>query len=249
MFSFFLCALALQPMLDSAGPSYREKLTRPGGSYEMRFGTCVAIVEEAEGMNVPPALAVSVAMSESKLNPEAVSSAGALGPLQVIPRYNKPPKNWKDEDPFLIRHGVATLLKFLFVYGCEVEIDECLSVESRPDCEAKRYAIARRNGEPIEGCSQAELFEALCHYNGGGGKCGTRPKRYARNIIKRAWTFEASLSFLVNPLPLFSSTGVHSPHADALVGPRTHWTERYIRDHCERCPDCCVRYPPAKGER
>ena len=27
-----------------------------------------------------------------------------------------------------------------------------------------------------------------------------------------------------------------------------HWYERYVRDHCERCPDCCIATPPLEDD-
>ena len=246
MFEFILCALALQPILDAGGPSYREKMTRPGGDYEKRFETCVRIVDAAVDMNVPPSLAASVAMTESRFNETARSSVGAIGPMQVIPKYHKPPKGWRTEDPNLLRHGVSVLLKFLLTEGCEVEIEPCDESASRPECEALRYAQARRRGTPIQGCDRKKLSRSLCKY-AGGGKCGNKARRYARNVIKRAFVLEASLSFMTVPRPLFCESAVHMPHEGALICERVdesgcgeHWHDRYLRDHCSRCPDCCT---------
>lgn len=52
-----------------------------------RFGTCVRVGVEAHAQGVDVPLAVAVAWRESRLDGAAVSSAGAVGPMQVVPRW------------------------------------------------------------------------------------------------------------------------------------------------------------------
>lgn len=55
---------------------------------EDRWDTCVELVDEAERQGVPPNVVVAVAMVESRLNAKAVSPAGAVGPIQVLPKWH-----------------------------------------------------------------------------------------------------------------------------------------------------------------
>lgn len=48
---------------------------------------CEAVADAAWSSDVPVTLAVSVAYHESKYTLDRVSTAGAIGPLQVLPRY------------------------------------------------------------------------------------------------------------------------------------------------------------------
>jgi soluble lytic murein transglycosylase-like protein len=45
------------------------------------------IVDEAERQNIDPDLAVTVGWIENRFRPVGVSSAGALGPMQIMPRW------------------------------------------------------------------------------------------------------------------------------------------------------------------
>lgn len=53
---------------------------------ESRLRWCYEVVDAAEAFNLDPVLLVSVAWHESRFNNEAVSRAGALGALQVMPK-------------------------------------------------------------------------------------------------------------------------------------------------------------------
>tara|TARA_R110000824_G_scaffold294158_2_gene482495 strand:- start:670 stop:1149 length:480 start_codon:yes stop_codon:yes gene_type:complete len=52
-----------------------------------RMVTCEKVVEVAEIWNIDPALLVAVAYHESRMNKDAVSRAGAVGPLQILPKW------------------------------------------------------------------------------------------------------------------------------------------------------------------
>lgn len=56
-------------------------------NYEIRMHTCVEVADAASANDIDPILLVSIGWVESGMKPNAVSSAGAIGPLQVIPRY------------------------------------------------------------------------------------------------------------------------------------------------------------------
>ena len=52
-----------------------------------RLPTCVAVAEEAEEQGVPGELVIALAYVESRFNPDVVSRSGAVGPMQVLPKY------------------------------------------------------------------------------------------------------------------------------------------------------------------
>ncbi len=54
---------------------------------DLRVNTCVDVVESAAYHNVDPSLAVAVSHVESGFRSSAVSTAGAKGPMQVIPKF------------------------------------------------------------------------------------------------------------------------------------------------------------------
>jgi hypothetical protein len=70
-----LCAAALA--LGHAGPA------------PVARATCEHVAASAVAWGVPPELAVALAWHESRLSPGAVSRAGAVGPLQVMPRLGR----------------------------------------------------------------------------------------------------------------------------------------------------------------
>lgn len=53
---------------------------------DTRLETCYRVVEVAEEWELDPLLMVSIAWHESRMNNAAVSRAGALGALQVMPK-------------------------------------------------------------------------------------------------------------------------------------------------------------------
>jgi soluble lytic murein transglycosylase-like protein len=73
-----------------------------------RLGTCHDIRAEARAQGVPVPVVLSVAWVESRFNAEAVSRAGAVGPLQVLPRYYPGPP---------IAEGVAKLRRLYVKKG------------------------------------------------------------------------------------------------------------------------------------
>ena len=78
------------------------------------YAVCEMVAAEAERQRVDPALAVGLAFHESGMRPYVVSRVGAVGPLQVMPRYYPPdiPKNPKG----MVQAGI-TLFKRLLDRG------------------------------------------------------------------------------------------------------------------------------------
>lgn len=77
-----------------------------------RSETCQNVVVEASRQGVDPVLAASVAWNESAFIKSAVSRAGAVGPMQVLPRF------WcKSKDCDLVEAGVRALKYYTEKYG------------------------------------------------------------------------------------------------------------------------------------
>lgn len=56
-------------------------------AHSSRAKVCEDVATEAEAQGVDPVLAVAVSWRESAFTRSAVSKAGAVGPLQVMPRF------------------------------------------------------------------------------------------------------------------------------------------------------------------
>ena len=52
-----------------------------------RMGTCERVAEVAEEWDIDPMLLISVAWHESRFNNKAVSRSGAVGALQILPKW------------------------------------------------------------------------------------------------------------------------------------------------------------------
>ena len=88
MNSVLLCMFALTELFSPGmSPGYHKKLAQ---SYEARLTTCVEIADAAVDADVPVVLAVAVGYEESKFVPTVKSSAGAIGAMQVLPKYHCP---------------------------------------------------------------------------------------------------------------------------------------------------------------
>tara|TARA_R110000824_G_scaffold101754_1_gene241685 strand:- start:158 stop:613 length:456 start_codon:yes stop_codon:yes gene_type:complete len=91
------------------------EVANPAKPHDQALSVCYQVGEAAERAGLPPELAVALAYTESRLNPAAESSAGALGPLQVIPRWHCPGGRARGCD--LIDAGILALLKFERKFG------------------------------------------------------------------------------------------------------------------------------------
>ena len=106
-----LCFLVLTELFPvSASLSYVDKM---GEQYTERLGVCVAVAMAAEQQQVRPSWAVSVAMEESRMT-SPVSSAGARGPLQVIPRWGCDKGKAKGCD--FVRAGLVVMRKWMAMF-------------------------------------------------------------------------------------------------------------------------------------
>ncbi len=80
-----------------------------------RFKTCVAVGSAAKQHHQDINLLIALSFTESRFNMNAVSSAGAHGPLQVKPVFHCPGKRLKGCD--LITAGLQALRKYRKKYG------------------------------------------------------------------------------------------------------------------------------------
>ena len=80
-----------------------------------RFRTCVAVGSAAQQHHQDINLVIALSFTESRFNMNAVSSAGAHGPLQVKPVFHCPGKRLKGCD--LITAGLQALRKYRKKYG------------------------------------------------------------------------------------------------------------------------------------
>ena len=159
-----LCALALQELL-TGGQSYNERFIER--HYQDRFDTCMDVAQLAEDMGLDPMLAVSTALTESGLNKKVVSSAGAVGPLQILPKYFCPNKQEKGCD--LVHGGISALLRFLTKYKNEHDALCHYNAGNKCGKQAHRYArriIKRRDRwrQELENAHWTQTFVLLqCH--------------------------------------------------------------------------------------
>jgi len=87
------------------------------------LAVCHDVAAAALVEGVPVELALALAYTESRLNPTAESSRGALGPLQVVPWFHCPGKRRRGCD--LVGVGVRTMLRFLGRFGPSWRVALC----------------------------------------------------------------------------------------------------------------------------
>tara|TARA_B100001173_G_scaffold305287_1_gene310478 strand:+ start:2109 stop:2537 length:429 start_codon:yes stop_codon:yes gene_type:complete len=124
-----------------------------------RVSVCVDVVNEAQRQNVEPALAVAVAWRESALTRDAVSSAGAVGPMQVMPRF------WcKSKSCNYIEAGVRALKYYTKRYGEQGGL--CAYLSGRPCQYGGETVSAYRSSVIMKAASYAELWRKVCDSDG-----------------------------------------------------------------------------------
>lgn len=106
-----ICLVAIAGLFDTDdSASYRRHLA---GLIPERLAVCSEVVHAAESRGLDVAVAVSVAFEESRFRPNAVSDAGAVGPLQVLPQYHCPADYPCDPT----EAGVEVLIEYLRRHG------------------------------------------------------------------------------------------------------------------------------------
>lgn len=112
---------------------------------------CVKVMVEAEKQGLSPELAAAVAWKESRFNPNAKSSKGAVGTMQIIPRYWCPNKKECDS----VKYGIIALKKLNRLYGAQEYLCRYASGKSCKLASANQYRqsverLARRVSEAIK---------------------------------------------------------------------------------------------------
>jgi soluble lytic murein transglycosylase-like protein len=120
-----------------------------------RLAVCVEISEESERQGVDPALAMAVGWHESRLRRTIRSHAGAIGPMQVLPRH------WCSEYDEHNCNTIEAGVRALKTYVNKYELDEALCRYNAGNigCESRR---ARRYSRVVrETYKRLEFFQGL----------------------------------------------------------------------------------------
>jgi hypothetical protein len=108
-----LLLIFVHPVFAAAEKSSRAKIKQ-------------MVVEEAQNSAVPPALALAVAKVESDFNPSALSTAGARGVMQIMPKTAKDVFGVDEEELWKVRLniqlGIDYLAKLRSQYGGKWEL-------------------------------------------------------------------------------------------------------------------------------
>ena len=116
-FASLVAVLAIFAFTNPAHAVY-EKLSRT----EVK----IMVVREAQNSSVPPALALAVAKVESDFNPTALSTAGARGVMQIMPKTAKDEFGVDEDELWKVRLniqlGIDYLAKLRRQYGGNWEL-------------------------------------------------------------------------------------------------------------------------------
>lgn len=134
-----LCAVATCTVFINTSQTVKPK--------KYQIDECVRVLTEAEKQGFDPELAVAVAWKESRFNAKARSSKGAIGVMQIIPKYWCPNKRRCDS----VVYGIKALLRLKKLYGQRDFLCRYASGQSCKLTPANRYKqsvkrLARRVG-------------------------------------------------------------------------------------------------------
>jgi soluble lytic murein transglycosylase-like protein len=119
---------------------------------------CERVIEAAYEHGVCPYLLASVAWHESRFSESAVSSCGAYGPLQVLPRYHCPGRVLEGCDT--VDAGAQLIARLLGRYG---DVSDVLChYNAGTVCDDSSYHYADRVSDTVE----------LLHEHVDGADCG-----------------------------------------------------------------------------
>jgi len=108
-----------------------------GAELLARGAVCADVVVTAHSHGVDPRMAVAVAFYESRMRRGAESGVGAVGPMQVIPRYWCP--GGRAEGCDLVAAGMRALAEYTTRYGTEEGLAR-YNAGNRPGPRAWEYA-------------------------------------------------------------------------------------------------------------
>lgn len=122
---------------------------------QSRAEVCVDVASEALHQGVDPVLAVAVAWRESAWTRGAVSKAGAVGPMQVIPRF------WCKSKPCdYIEAGVRALKYYTEKHGEQGGL--CAYLSGKPCQYGGGTVSAYRSSVIMKALKFNELFSKVC---------------------------------------------------------------------------------------
>ena len=124
--------------------------------YDMAYRTCLEVAQGAALEGIPADLAIALAFTESRFNPKARSSRGALGPLQILPR-----------------RGAMGPLQVLPRYHCPSRKAAGCDLVAAGLSALSRYRT-----------KYGDWSSVLCHWN-SGNECYRRSRLFARIVLKR----------------------------------------------------------------
>ena len=109
----YICSIAVTLILPNSGLSYARKVAKK--KLPTKFDLCIELMDAARELGEEQTLVAAIAIVESGISENVVSSAGAVGPLQILPKYHCPNKSLKSCD--LIFDGIEAIAKYRRKYG------------------------------------------------------------------------------------------------------------------------------------
>ena len=134
----FICTIAALQVIPDSGLSYQRQVAKR--RLPDKFNVCLDVVHMAQTFNLDPALVAAISLVESKFEMGAVSSSGAVGPLQILPEYHCPDGDVSKCN--LLYHGAKAVQKFLNRYP-EDELEMLCHYNSGTVCNKKSREYAR----------------------------------------------------------------------------------------------------------
>jgi coenzyme F420-reducing hydrogenase delta subunit len=159
--------LFFSPVWVESHPAAKERVT----------AVCQEVAEKAIASGVDPVIATALSYSESRFREGVRSKAGAIGPMQVIPRWACPQGRRKGCD--LVQAGVDTLKRHILHYGCGMEYREY----SEQLLRKKGVAAFNEWAQCALICDEPAWDKVICHYN-AGNRCYSM--RFSKLVLKRA---------------------------------------------------------------
>ena len=156
------------------GPQWAEK--HPSEA-EKSKAVCIEVGTKAAKAGIDPVIAIALSYSESRLSTRQKSKIGAVGPLQVLPRWTCPKGERKGCD--LVLAGITTLRKHAHEFGCGPERQKKARKVMRKQGAEKYHTWAMK----IPICKNPDWETIVCHYN-SGRVC--RYRRFPKLVLKRA---------------------------------------------------------------
>lgn len=148
------------------------------------ISVCEEVVAKADKTGLDPVLMATLSYAESRFKRGVRSKVGAVGPLQVMPRWTCPGGERKGCD--LVQAGLNHVRRLAHRYGC--------GEESKAHAEKllkwEGVSVFNEWADETELCAEPDWETVLCHYN-SGLVCASRG--FPRFILSRAKKVRAML--------------------------------------------------------